>query len=158
MGAWFSVLWPIAHDGSVIGTGRWAWQSVGCFDLFRQIAIRSLLVGLKTLLALRSFAELVEDSLSACIGVLHSGCGFAVALDMPTIGTTVGEAVFMKIRQIYAESSWRLSSPGFGCWGFSRWLVKPYLGSRGLASGPWSGLYLGQFVAGPPVWGRSPAY
>ena len=115
MGAWFSVLWPIAHDGSAIGTGRWAWQSVGCLDLFCQIAIRSLFVGLKTLLALRSFAELVEDSLSACIRVLHSGCGFAVALDVPTIGTAVGEPVFMKIRQVDAESSWRLPSSGLGC-------------------------------------------
>ena len=153
MGTWFFVLWPIAYDGSVLGTGRWVWQSVGCFDFFRQIAIRSLLAGLKTLLALRSFAELVEDSLSPCIRVLHSGCGFAVALDVPTIGTAVGEPVFMQIRQIDAESSWGLSSSGLGCLGFSRRLVKPYLGSRGLASGPWSGLYLGQCFAGPSVWG-----
>ena len=58
---------------------------------------------MKTLLTLRSFAELVEDSLSACIGMLYSGCGFDVALDMPVIGATIGGTEFLKIRQIYAR-------------------------------------------------------
>ena len=77
------------------GTGRYlsGLHDVCGFDFFCQVSVGPVLVAFKTLSARRSLAKLVEDSLSASFRVLHAWGGLSVPLNVPAVGTAVGESV-----------------------------------------------------------------
>ena len=60
-------------------------------------------------LSFRSLPDLLDDPLSACLGVLHSRLGLAVPLDVAALDAPVSEAVPSQIHVADAESPGR-------CW------------------------------------------
>ena len=84
-----------SEDRLVAGSRRWlsALSGVCSFHFFCKIPVGPLLEAIKTLASRRRLAKRVQDALSAGFRMLHAWCGLPVSLDVPAIGTAVGESV-----------------------------------------------------------------
>ena len=79
-------------------------SSVGVFNVFSGGPVEALLLGLDPGAALLALGHCVEDLLPALFGVLLSGLGATVSLDVPALGARLVVPVLVEVLLVYPHA------------------------------------------------------